>query len=241
MIIPVDSGLPGPVNLLAGLLLCALALCSACTATTKVPASCAGEEHSASIYVVNQGWHAGLIVRRADIPAGLWPEKTDFPAADYLELGWGDWDYYQADVPGLWMTLKAALWPTASVLHVAGVQGTVADRYGGFEIIRLDVAGSRFVRLAAYIDRSFARNNRARVRPLGPGWSGDSLFYPARGKFHLFNTCNGWIASALEASGYPMGLLWPITADQLMAKVRPYAAPESCGTASSYGQNLVAE
>jgi len=59
---------------------------------------------------------------------------------------------------------------------------------------------------------------------LASGLGANSLFYPARGKFHLFNTCNSWTARALKAAGYPLGMLDPVTADELIAKVRPFAA-----------------
>jgi len=106
------------MNLLSTLLFCLLWLCSACAGPVHPPPILVQGEASISIYVVNHGWHTGLIVRRADIPLGLVPETGDFPAADYR----GDWYYYQSGAPGLWLTLKAALWPTASVLHVVGVK-----------------------------------------------------------------------------------------------------------------------
>lgn len=204
-------------------LLCLWWLCSACAESAQVPPSSAQSELSASIYVIRQGWHVGLAVRRADIPPEFVPEGEDFPVADYLELGWGDRDYYQADDPGLWFTLKAGLWPTASVLHVVGVRGTITDRFGGFEILRLDVTRSGLARFVTFIHKSFARNGAAKATPIGPGWGRGSLFYPAHGTFHMFNTCNTWTARALEAAGYPMGR--PSTADQLMVKVRPFAVP----------------
>ncbi len=203
--------------------LCLLWLCSACAGPPKAPPSHDRGEPSASIYVIGQGWHVGLAIRVADIPRGLVPESADFPAADYLQLGWGDWDYYQAGDPGLWLTLKAGLWPTASVLHVVGIRGAISDLFGGFETVRLDVAPSGVAALAAFIHRSFARDGPAKATPIGPGWGRDSLFYPARGKFHMFNTCNTWTARALEAAGYPMGR--PFTADQLMTKVRRSGKP----------------
>lgn len=205
-------------------LLIGLLLCSACTGPAKAPSFSAGNESLASIYLINHGKHAGLVVRRTDIPPGLWPESRDFPDADYLELGWGDWDYYQTDDPGLWLALKAAFWPTASVLHVVGVKGSVADRFAGYEVIRLELAPDGFARLADYIHQSFARNGETKARPIGPGYGLGSRFYPAQGKFHLYNTCNGWVARALEAAGYPMGVFRPVTADQLMAKARQFAA-----------------
>lgn len=212
------------MNPFAALLICLLLLCSACRGPTKALPFSAGEETYATIYVINHGKHTGLTVRRADIPQGLWPESGDFPGADYLELGWGDSDYYQADDPGLWLTLKAALWSSASVLHVVGIKGSVAERFAGYEIIRFELAPSGLARLMEYIHQSFARNGGAKARSIGSGYGPDSLFYSALGKFHIYNTCNVWVAHALEAAGYPMGILRPVTADQLMAKARLFAA-----------------
>jgi uncharacterized protein (TIGR02117 family) len=210
------------MNPFAALLVCLL-LCSACTGSAKTPSFAAGNEPLVSIYLINHGKHTGLVVRKADVPQGLWPESRDFPDADYLELGWGDWDYYQADDPGLWLALKAAFWSTASVLHVVGVKGSVADRFAGYEIIQLELAPDSFAKLMDYIHQSLARNGETKARPIGPGYGLGSRFYPARGEFHLYNTCNGWVASALEAAGYPMGVFRPVTADQLMAKARQFA------------------
>jgi len=221
-------------------LFCLLWLCSACAGPVHPPVPVQGEasapahaprlrpegETAVSIYLVNHGWHTGLIVRRADIPLGFIPESADFPQADYLELGWGDWDYYQADDPGFWLTLKAGLWPTASVLHVVGIQTAVTERFAGYEVIRLDVDRAGFARLVTYLHHSFLRVGTVKARPLRSGWGPNSFFYPARGKFHLLNTCNSWAARALEAAGYPMGVVEPVMADQLMAKVRPFATRE---------------
>lgn len=198
-------------------------LCVACAgpAPTRVPACLA---QCATVHVINHGWHVGLVLPVAGIPEGLLPEAGDFPAADYLELGWGDRDYYRADTPGPWQTLKAAFWPTASVLHGVGFRGSVQRRFAGYEIVGLDMERDRFGRLATFVDRSVDRGDKAKADALGPGYGGlNSRFYPANGRFHLFNTCNSWVAQALEAAGYPMGAVTPFTADALMSRVRAFA------------------
>lgn len=185
------------MNLLWAVLFCLLWLCSACAGPVHPPVPVQGEafapahaphlrpadETALSIYVVNHGWHTGLIVRRADIPLGFIPESADFPAADYLELGWGDWDYYQASDPGLWLTLKAGLWPTASVLHVVGIQTAVTERFVGYEVIRLDMAKAGFARFAAYLHHSFLRTDALKAKPVGSGWGSDSFFIPPAENF----------------------------------------------------------
>jgi uncharacterized protein (TIGR02117 family) len=182
------------------------------------------------IYLVSHGWHTGLVLKRVDIPAALWPESRDFPEADYLEVGWGDWDYYQTPEPGLGLTLKAAFWPTASVLHVVGFHESVTEYFPTSEIIALKLSLSGLECLVAYIHDSYARDDAAKTAPLGKGLYGDSRFYPARGKFHLFNTCNVWTARALRAAGYPIGPFTAITANDLMSQARAFGkvvqAPE---------------
>lgn len=193
-------------------------LCSGCAASmTDSYRSNAGPP-TALVYLVNHGWHAGIIIRRADVPRGVWPEIADFPDAEYLEVGWGDWDYYQAQDIGVWITLKAALWPTASVLNVVGFSGSAAGRYPHSEIIPLGLSEIGLESLSRYIHDSYKRHGEARVAPLGVAPYGNSRFYPAVGKFHLFNTCNVWAAHALRRAGYPISPSLAITASTLMSQ-----------------------
>jgi len=212
--------LPKMDALKAALLFLIITVCSGCAAPVKELSLPAAGEPSASVYLVNHGWHTGLMVRRADIPHGLWPESADFPAADYLEIGWGDRDFYQALAfdPGL--ALKAILFPTASVLHVVGFSGAEERYLPGIEVIELKVTRSRLERLIRYIHETYAREGAARAPPLRQGLYGDSRFYPAQGKFHLFNTCNTWTARALQAAGYPVTPT--IRAESLMAQARRF-------------------
>ncbi len=202
------------------LLLLALSLlCGACSPKNPIPLARAGES-GVPVFVIDHGKHAGLAVRKADIPRGFWPETVDFSHADFIEVGWGDWDYYQMEDPGVWVTLKAGGWPTPSVLHVVGIDGDLSRHFPYAEIIRLDLCPKAFLKLIQYIDSSFERMENPRSKPLRRGYYPVSWFYPAKGSFHLFRTCNGWVAEALESTGLPMGWPLPITADQLMSRIR---------------------
>jgi uncharacterized protein (TIGR02117 family) len=175
------------------------------------------------VYVIPQGFHTGLALRRADIPPSLLPEAVDFPGAIYLELGWGDWHFYQADEPGVLMLLGAAFVPSASVLHVVGVEGSLDERFPSIERVRLELGAAQFAALAHYLHESFHRDGGTRAAALGPGNRRSSLFYPATGSFHALNNCNTWVARALEAAGLPIGRPLPFTADGLMERVRALA------------------
>lgn len=193
-------------------------LLSACAAVeTSLPLV---TENGLSVQVIDHSRHAGLALRTSDIVAGMIPERADFTGAAYLEFGWGDWDYYQADDPGIWLTLKAALWPTASVLHLVGSFGNPASEFPGAYVIVLKLRPDAYGRLLQFVHDSFDRQGKGKAPLLGRGHGSSSGFYPARGRFHIFHTCNGWVAEALEEAGLDLGWPRPITADQLMKRIR---------------------
>lgn len=179
-------------------------------------------EPTKSIYLVSHGWHAGIVVKRADIPAGVFPQHHDFPDAEYLEVGWGDRDYYQRQDPHLGIVLKAVLLPTASVLHIVGFSGSVPSNFLQSEIIRIDLSDRGFERLCTYIEKSYAKDASGKNRPLGTGLYGNSRFYLSRDIYHAFNTCNVWTARALRAAGCPIIAALAIEVDDLMSKAAAF-------------------
>jgi hypothetical protein len=200
--------------------LCVL-LC-ACAGAGAPAAVNAPAKPELTIFVVPQGGHTGIAVRRADIPAGLWPEKEDFPDAMFLEVGWGDRDYYMALSPGLWLALKAALLPTPSVLHVVGTREGPAQHFWQSEVIEIPVSRAGLERLLHYVHDAFDRAGADRAAALGPGQSPGSLFYPGRESFHLLRTCNVWTAGALRAADLPVRDA--ITVEGILEQVRPLRA-----------------
>lgn len=195
----------------------ALAACADNDPKTE-PLLTGDDKPAVAIYVIAHDKHTGIAVRRADIPTGLWPESRDFPRADYLEVGWGDRNYYHGRDRGAWGTLGAVLWPTPSVLHVVGIRGPPARAFPESEIVELTLSRDGFERLLRYIDDAYERSGSAVAGSLGPGLYGDSRFYPGRESFHLFRTCNVWTARALRAAGIP--IQDSIGRDGLMSQVR---------------------
>ncbi|MGH8640445.1 MAG: DUF2459 domain-containing protein [Burkholderiales bacterium] len=196
----------------------ALTACAAPPAA-RVPSVAAGP--AIAIYLVAHDDHTGIAIRRAGIPAGLWPESRDFPQAEFLEVGWGARDYYMGRDQGFWGTLKAAVGHTQSVLHVAGFRGSPADTFRGSEVIELSIPRDGFERLVRYIHDAHERAGAGAVAPLRPGLYGDSRFYPAWEQFNLLNTCNVWTARALRSAGLPIEDA--ITKEGVMSQVRALA------------------
>jgi len=177
-----------------------------------------------TIHVLGHGWHTGIVVRAADVTAGVWPEAADFPDATFLEVGWGDRAFYQAREPTLGMVLRASF-GSASVLHVVGVEGPPERFFSGAEIVDVALSRAGLDALIRFIAGSVARGAHARAPALGAGRYGRSAFYAATGTYSLLNTCNTWIGEALEAAGCQVNPSMATTAEGLLSQVRRLGAP----------------
>ncbi len=204
------------VAFLAPLFLALLSACSARTASLFPPA--AGEPE-VLIHVVAHGWHTGIAVRVSDVARGVWPEAFDF-ATESVEVGWGDRDFYMAREAGSGLALRAALWPSASVLHVQGFSGPVKGRFPESEIVEIRLSRPGFDRLCAFLHENYARNAGGAAKALGPGHEPGSRFYLGSAKYHVFRTCNVWTGQALRAAGCPLRPGVAFTRDGLMKRVR---------------------
>ncbi|HEX4890693.1 MAG TPA: DUF2459 domain-containing protein [Alphaproteobacteria bacterium] len=168
-----------------------------------------------TLYVVSHGWHTGLAIRRGDIPDGVWPEHAQAPPGEYLEVGWGEREFYQTRDPSLLQALRAALWPSPGVLHLVGFNGPVAERFPYSEVLAIEADAAAMARVARYISDAYERDQAGNVKRMGRGLYGDSRFFAARENFHLLRTCNVWTARALRLAGCPAGA--NVTAENVMA------------------------
>jgi uncharacterized protein (TIGR02117 family) len=179
------------------------------------------QEEPRYIYVVRHEWHTGLVVKYDDIELYLWPEKDDFPEALYLEVGWGDRDFYQTPQPGLGILLQAALKSPASVLFVIGVPTTVTRYFPYADILEIPLSRRGLEELVRFIHATYKRDASGQTIPLGPGHNHrHSMFYLAEGDYSLFNTCNSWISRALQAAGLPMKTA--LLAGRVMSQAKHY-------------------
>ena len=222
--------LPGAFTalmLLAGLAACAAAPMAPAASTDAPPAA-------RTLHVVGHGWHTGIVLRAADVPADAWPARADFPDAQFLEIGWGNRAYYQATDPGAWLALKAAFWPAPGVLHVVAFDDAVERYFGAAEVIELSVSETGLHKLIDHLRASHELDAAGRPIQLGPGLYGRSRFYASRERFHLAKTCNVWVATALREAGVPVTPALTITAGRLMAQLRPLRrVPEQRRSASA--------
>lgn len=213
--------------LLFGLLV-ALSLCGCLTGVQSLypPSS---ERGCKTIFVVNHGWHTGLIIEDRELVPSLWPEKDERPTGEYIEFGWGDARFYQArEITGA-MKLRAVLFPTSAVLHVVGLSSHPRLYYEGSAIMDIHVSREGLEKLIAYLRQSYARNAGGSAVLIGPGLQENSLFYEADGTYWILHTCNNWVAAALRTTGFPITPGYAMTTGNLVYQVsRVPEWPDPC-------------
>ncbi|MCX7891332.1 MAG: DUF2459 domain-containing protein [Burkholderiales bacterium] len=208
-----------PVRFAAALFAALAAACAAPRAERLEPPSPQAGAHV--VYVVARAMHTGIAVRAADVPADAWPARRDFPHAEYLEVGWGDREYYQAEDPGVWLAARALLWPTPGVLLFVALDAPVARRFEPGDAVALTVTHEGLARLVARVAASHELDAEGRPVRLATLPGGAGRFYASREAFHLFRTCNVWTADVLREAGVPV--VPSITAEGLLAQVRELA------------------
>jgi hypothetical protein len=179
-------------------MLVALAAIAGCIARSPAHERVAAESQY-TISVVDHGWHTAIVVRRSDVDQTVWPEVNDFREATFVEVAWGDRDFYMADRATAWLAIKAALFTSGSVLHIAGFSSPVATRF---------------------VQDEYQLDEKTQPVPLAPGLYGAGRFYAARSRYHLFNTCNTWVLRALRAAGFDVTPAGAVTAGDVMREAR---------------------
>lgn len=181
-----------------------------------------------TVYVVSHGWHSGIVVPAALAQAHDWPARREFPHAQYFEVGWGDRAYYQAVDPGWGMGLRALLWPSPGALHIVALQVPPRVDLPGAPVLALRVSHDGAQRLAASIAASHERGADGAAVAFGPALYGQGRFYASVERFHLFATCNVWVARRLRDAGLELSPAFALTTAMLFGQLaRQVPAPSA--------------
>jgi len=172
------------------------------------------------IYVVSQGWHTGLVVPSSCLPDSIWPGAFPFHDFPYLQIGWGDKDFYQHEGFSLWYSLKAAAWPTASALHVVGLHKITNLQYYASQTVVLPFDQNQLQQLCAFIQQEFELDESGKTIPLKKGLFGESRFFLGKRDYYFPRNSNVWTARALQEAGLDFSPIWYQTQGALMRRVR---------------------
>ena len=168
------------------------------------------------VYVVNHGWHTGFVVPANGINQVIPELKNRFRDSPYIEFGWGDNEFYQAEEITSVITLKAIFLPTDSVVHAVALTRKADKYFKHSEAEKFCLEDLEFKSLVKFISSSFYRDESGKILKMNHGIYGDSQFYKAKGDFHIFNTCNKWTAKGLESAGMNISTTFKLTAGSIM-------------------------
>jgi uncharacterized protein (TIGR02117 family) len=150
------------------------------------------------IYFVQHDWHSGLAwaqQRGETFGAEEWKD------ASYVEVGWGDRQFYFVGDQSILSMLRAAFMPSDSVMHVTSF-AEAPEKFFKFPVFPIELSEAGFQNLFTYVKQTFAVNQKGdRLMAIGKGQYGVSNFYAAVPRYFLAFNCNTWAAEALRHAG----------------------------------------
>jgi uncharacterized protein (TIGR02117 family) len=164
--------------------------------------------HGHTIYVSSISWHTGIVVPAYSMPDSLWPEEHYYPENSYLEIGWGEADYFPNEGFNLWYALKSAFWPTSSVLHVNPIRQKIESYYTATDVVRININEQQLHQLIHYLIEEFELDEDGRAIPAEEGLYTDSYFYEGNSSYYFPNNSNVWAARALKRAGFSLSPIW---------------------------------
>lgn len=183
-------------------------------AIEKLPLT-GSDEKAYEVYVIQDFWHTGIVFNVKDVNPEIWPEIERYQRFNYVDTGWGDERFYQADGNPVLLGARAMLWPTRSVLQVFAFITRLRSAYGNdSRILRIPVTGQQHDDLTRYVAESYIRDDAGNV--ITSTVYGETTYYfRASGKYHLFRTCNTWVAKGFRQSGFDVGTFMVLNANSL--------------------------
>ena len=160
------------------------------------------KEEIHKIYFIKQNWHTAIVFSTRELDSQLFREYDLFSEFGLIDIGWGDEEFYQYTGFDSGLAFKALFYATPSTLRVEGISLTKKEYFELSEIvIQLNVSDEQFKNICAFINKTFYINDAEETLILNKKVGDKIIFYKSNGSYHLFNTCNTWLARGLRESG----------------------------------------
>jgi len=132
--------------------------------------------------------------------------------AKYVSVGWGSRGFYM-ETP-TWADLKigtlltALFTPSESVLHVEYLWDFTPQP----SLEEVQLTREQYRELVAFVQSTIGEtdDSGAAVLATDVSYNDFDRFYLARGRYHMFNTCNQWTGRGLSRAGVPTGIWTPL-------------------------------
>lgn len=156
-----------------------------------------------TVYLIKQRWHTAIVFHRENIDSAILPELKYFAGSELIDIGWGDEAFYQYPDFDWDLAYQALFYPTPSTLRMEGIYISMIEYFNISEIvIELKINNEQLKILLNYINETIWRDSEGNNNILSTQYLNRVYFFKANGDYHLFNTCNTWIARGLKKTGF---------------------------------------
>lgn len=188
------------------------------------PLANAFQEHDNGhvIYVSSISWHTGIVIPAYSVPDSILSEGHNYSEASYLEIGWGEADYYPDEGFNLWYALKSVFWPTASVVHINPINMQVEDYYYNTDVVRIEIDDEQLEDLSSFLLGSLEFDENGKIIPAAEGKRMDSFFYKSSENYYFPKNSNVWAARAIKRAGFSINPIWYQTTGCLLNKTEDF-------------------
>lgn len=164
----------------------------------------AARADTTTVYVDSLGWHTGIVIAAKDAAQSLGGVIPEFRRSPWVEIGWGDRDFYMASGYSYSAGVRALFFSRGSAIHAAGFEETPERFFDQYELVQLTLNRQQLDSLLRYILEHLELDACCNAQRLGASLYGEGSFYAGRGDFSITRTCNSWTAGALVAAGCPI-------------------------------------
>ncbi|MBU1095922.1 MAG: hypothetical protein CVV23_11735 [Ignavibacteriae bacterium HGW-Ignavibacteriae-2] len=172
-----------------------------------------------SIYLIKMDWHVGLMIPVDSITISKIPVLENFSRFNYVDIGWGDEDFYMDPEIDYLKAFKAIAFPTSSVVKITGHSADLKLIVKFSELfVKINTDSVRYNLLLNFINNSFSID-KANYQIKISRADGAIIFYKSQLKYSLLYTCNTWIADGLKYAKFDIEPNEIITSDQLFNQV----------------------
>lgn len=186
------------------LLLLNLAVLLAACETLPEPQVFSISEPPQKIYLIRKHWHTSILLKLEDVLPYSSILRDQVGTADYVQVGWGDGDYFTGKSKSAAAATKALFISSYSALQLLDYNYEPFAVIPAEERVQLWVSRAGLKSLVAYIEKGFARDRQGNLISLEAHVRNSGYFYLADRRYSLFSNCNTWSAQALQAAGLPI-------------------------------------
>lgn len=155
-----------------------------------------------TIYFIKQRWHTAVVFHTEEVDSTILPEIRYFKGAELIDIGWGDEAFYQHPDFDWDLAYQALFYATPSTLRIEGIFISKEKYFDVSEIVaELKISTEQLKILLNYISDTILRDEEGKAEILSTQYLDRVYFLKAKGKYHLFNTCNTWLAEGLNSAG----------------------------------------